>query len=150
METLILGMIAGVAATGAMTLSEIPSWKRWGLRGVFEWHENQAITAYLVRTTKTSFAGIFLFHFLNGTLAGIAFPFLASFLLPYAPLIILSTFYGIMLWVLTLAPIHKPITGLHPWNHPLGRLPAISSLCGHVVYGIVLGSVFLVYGWEPA
>jgi hypothetical protein len=107
METLILGMIAGVAATGAMTLSEIPSWKRWGLPGVFEWHENQAITAYLVRTTKTSFAGIFLFHFLNGTLAGIAFPFLASFLLPYAPLIILSTFYGIMLWVLTLAPIHK-------------------------------------------
>src|SRR3712207_6919415 len=31
----------------------------------------------------------------------------------------------------TLVPIHKPITGLHPWNHPLGHWPAIASLIGH-------------------
>ena len=133
-----------------MTLAEIPSWKRWGLWGVFEWHENQAITAYLVRTAKISFAGIFLFHFLNGTLAGIAFPYLASFLLPYVPLIVLSSIYGIVLWALTLAPIHKPITGFHPWNHPLGRLPAIASLGGHVVYGLALGAIILASGWMPA
>jgi hypothetical protein len=150
METLLLGLVAGIAATAAMTVTELPSWKKWGLRGVFEWHENQAITAYLFRTTKTSFTGIFVFHFLNGTLAGIAFPYLASFLLPHAPLIALSTIYGIVLWVLTLAPIHKPLTGLHPWNHPLGRLPAIASLSGHVVYGVVLGAVFLAAGWTPA
>ena len=150
METLLIGLVAGITATASMTMAEIPSWKRWGLPGVFEWHENQAITAYLVRTAKTSFAGIFLFHFLNGTLAGIAFPYLASFLVPYAPLIVLSTIYGIVLWALTLAPIHKPITGLHPWNHPLGRLPAIASLGGHVVYGLVLGAVFLASGWMPA
>jgi hypothetical protein len=149
-ETLILGLVAGIAATATMTLTEVPSWKRWGLRGVFEWHENQAITAYLVRSTRTSFAGIFSFHFLNGTLAGVAFPYLISFLLPYAPLLALSTLYGIVLWVLTLAPIHKPITGLHPWNHPLGRLPAIASLAGHVVYGITLGAIFLAAGWTQA
>jgi hypothetical protein len=31
-----------------MTLSEIPSWKKWGLHGVFEWHENQIITMRLL------------------------------------------------------------------------------------------------------
>ena len=146
-DAILLGLVAGIAATTAMTLTEIPSWKKWGLRGVFEWHENQAITAYLMRSTKTSFAGIFFFHFLNGTLAGIAFPFLVSFLLPYAPLLVLGTAYGVVLWVLTLVPIHKPITGLHPWNHPLGQLPAIASLAGHIVYGITLGSIFLIAGW---
>ena len=146
MDLFLLGLVAGTSATAAMTLTEIPSWQRWGLRGVFEWHENQAITAYLVKK-QTSFLGIFFFHFLNGTLAGIAFPYLISFLLPFAPLLLLSTLYGIVLWVLTLAPIHKPITGLHPWNHPLGRLPAIASLVGHIVYGFVVGVIFLLSGW---
>jgi hypothetical protein len=63
-----------------MTLTEIPSWKRWGLQGVFEWHENQVITRRLfkLRTedNKIHFKGVFLFHFLNGTIAGIAFPFM--------------------------------------------------------------------------
>jgi hypothetical protein len=144
MDLFLLGLVAGISATATMTLTEIPSWKRWGLRGVFEWHENQAITEFLVKKKQTRFIGIFFFHFLNGTLAGSAFPYLISFLLPFAPLLLLSTLYGIVLWVLTLAPIHKPITGLHPWNHPLGRLPAIASLIGHVVYGFVLGVIFLL------
>jgi hypothetical protein len=41
-----------------------------------------------------------------------------------------------------LAPIHKPITGLHPWNRPLGKGPALASLGGHALYGLMLGSVF--------
>jgi hypothetical protein len=51
---------------------------------------------------------------------------------------------GIFLWLLTLVPIHKPITGFSPWNHPFGRLPALASLGGHVVYGIVLGNKYLL------
>ncbi len=38
-----------------------------------------------------------------------------------------------------LVPIHKPITGLEVWNHPLGHYPALVSLGGHAVYGIALG-----------
>jgi hypothetical protein len=30
-----------------MTLTEIPSWKKWGLHGVFEWHENEIIASRL-------------------------------------------------------------------------------------------------------
>jgi len=47
--------------------------------------------------------------------------------------------YGWLLWIITLVPIHKPITGLAVWNHPLGHSPALVSLGGHVVYGVVLG-----------
>ena len=52
--------------------------------------------------------------------------------------------YGVVLWILTLVPIHKPITGFSPWKHPLGHLPAIASLSGHILYGIVLGLVVVL------
>ncbi|MGB7953698.1 MAG: phosphosulfolactate synthase [Candidatus Nitrosopolaris sp.] len=52
--------------------------------------------------------------------------------------------YGVVLWILTLVPIHKPITGFSPWNHPLGHLPALASLSGHILYGIVLGVVVVL------
>jgi hypothetical protein len=128
-----------------MTLTEIPSWKKWGLHGVFEWHENQEITKFLVGLSDNKnvhFGGIFFLHFLNGTAAGTAFPFIIS-LLPFSAIVIpiplLGIFYGFILWIVTLIPIHKPITGFSPWNHPLGHLPALASLGGHIVYGFVLG-----------
>jgi hypothetical protein len=140
-----------------MTLTEIPSWKRWGLRGVFEWHENQVLTDLLLRriSNRSSrekkkdgtvhFKGIFLLHFLNGIIAGIAYPFLAYADLltfkvsDFVPTYLLGMLYGLALWLLTLLPIHKPITGFSPWNHPFGRFPAVASLAGHIAYGIVLG-----------
>jgi hypothetical protein len=141
-----------------MTLTEIPSWRRWGLNGVFEWHENQILISRLLRLfsdhsgkkekkTTIHFKGIFFLHFLNGTLAGIAFPFIAYFQLAslgifkVETIYILGIIYGFILWLLTLVPIHKPITGFSPWNHPLGRFPAFASLGGHMVYGIVLGVI---------
>jgi ribose/xylose/arabinose/galactoside ABC-type transport system permease subunit len=128
-----------------MTLTEIPSWKKWGLHGVFEWHENQSITNLLfslLDNKNIHFIGIFFLHFLNGMLAGIAFPFIIS-LFAFSSFVIsislLGILYGVVLWILTLIPIHKPLTGFSPWNHPLGHLPALASLSGHIVYGFVLG-----------
>lgn len=153
----LIGLVGGIISTAVMTLTEIPSWKRWGLHGVFEWHENQILSSRLLRPffsdhtckeenkTTIHFKGIFLLHFLNGTLAGIAFPFIVYFAIwgtPHVVSIYLpGTLYGLVLWLLTLVPIHKPITGLSPWNHPLGHLPALVSLGGHIVYGIVLGAI---------
>jgi len=137
-----------------MTLTEIPSWKRWGLHGVFEWHENQVITKRLFRlpndNNKIHFKGVFFFHFLNGTLAGIAFPFIVgSFFTTLVnsstALLLLGLLYGFVLWIITLIPIHKPITGLSPFNHPLGRMPAFASLGGHIVYGVVLGFTIFTF-----
>lgn len=155
----ILGLLAGILSTAAMTLTEIPSWKKWGIYGVFEWHENYIITKRLRlllhfsnttdKGTESHFKGVFIFHFLNGTLAGIAFPYIISFLLPSFSFTVLSfclfgILYGVLLWIVTLVPIHKPITGFSPWNHPLGHLPAFASLGGHLVYGLVLSLVVIM------
>jgi hypothetical protein len=149
----IIGLVGGIVSTLVMTLTEIISWQKWGLQGVFEWHENQILSKRLLRLSDERdtkniihFKSIFFLHFLNGTLAGIAFPFIInSFgflgLSNIISIYLLGIAYGLMLWIVTLVPIHKPITGLSPWNHPLGHLPALASLGGHILYGIVLGIV---------
>ena len=150
---LVVGLLSGAVSTAVMTLTEIPSWKRWGLPGVFEWHENQVITRRLLKLpneNNINFKGIFFFHFINGILAGIAFPFIVTFLfttliVSFSSLILLGTLYGFVLWIITLVPIHKPITGLSPFNHPLGHVPAFASLGGHIVYGVVLGFMIFVF-----
>ena len=144
------GIIAGMIATLVMSLIEIPSWKKWGFYGVFEWHENQIIWARIFRKpgNTINFKGLFSSFFkwqirrtcilihtvlFNGTYDNLS---CSNY----------STFYGFVLWIITLVPIHKPITGYSPWNHELGHLPVILSLFGHLVYGLVLGilTLFLV------
>ncbi|HEY9386712.1 MAG TPA: hypothetical protein VIP70_06710 [Nitrososphaeraceae archaeon] len=143
----LIGLVGGLLSTAIMTLTEIPSWKRWGLYGVFEWHENQILSYRLLRLSdikEIHFGGIFFLHFLNGTLAGIGFPFIVSlfiFLDIIISIFLLGLLYGFVLWILTLVPIHRPITGFSPWNHPLGHLPALASLGGHIMYGLVLAFV---------
>jgi hypothetical protein len=153
---LIIGLLGGTVSTAMMTLTEIPSWRRWGLQGVFEWHENHVITRVLFKLPNENdniyFKGIFFFHFLNGILAGMAFPFIvASFFTTLVDssisLLLLGTLYGFVLWIITLVPIHKPITGLSPFNHPLGHVPALASLGGHIVYGVVLGAIILAHNF---
>jgi hypothetical protein len=90
---------------------------------------------------------VFSFFISNGILAGIAFPYIvysvvSSLGVPdIVPIYLLGVLYGSVLWLLTLAPIHKPITGFSLWNHPLGHLPALVSFGGHLIYGIFLGAI---------
>jgi hypothetical protein len=79
----IIGLVAGILSTAVMTITEMSSWKRWGIHGVFEWHENYIIIKRLRQFlhfsntvdigVESHFKGIFFLHFLNGALAGIAF-----------------------------------------------------------------------------
>jgi hypothetical protein len=144
------GFLSGIVATIVMTLTEIPSWKKWGLHGVFEWHENQILSRRFLNIqnrNKVHFKAAFFLHFLNGVLAGIAYPFIISLFeflnIGSIPVYLLRISYGFVLWMLTLVPIHKPITGLSPWNHPLGHLPVIASLGGHIVYGFILVIMYI-------
>jgi hypothetical protein len=150
-EMIVSGLFSGMLATTIMTLSEIPSWRKWGLLGVFEWHENQLLSARFFRipSEKPNLKYIFFLHFLNGSLAGIAFPFILLLLdisvgSDYIYILMLSLLYGFALWIVTLVPIHKPITGYPVWNHYLGHLPSIASLTGHFIYGLVLGIVIMI------
>ena len=83
MEAILIGLIGGLAATGAMTLVEFPFWKRWGLQGVLEWHENQVLTSrfFNLDEKRLHFSGIFGLHFLNGTLGGLGLA-VALYLIP--------------------------------------------------------------------
>ena len=141
-----LAFVGGLFSTLLMTFVELPSWKRWGLHGVLEWHENQVITSkvFKLSSEKIHFIGIFGLHFINGGLGGVGF-LLALWLFPASVSQIFSSalIYGLFLWVVTLIPIHKSITGISPWSHPVGYLPALASLAGHVVYGAALGYFFM-------
>src|SRR4249920_2200498 len=104
-----------------MTLTEIPSWKKWGLHSVFEWHENEVLSEKFFRISeKIDFRGIFVFHFVNGTLAGLAFPFIITLLNTFFVTVIdtflVAIIYRFVLWIVTLVPIHKSITGYPIWN----------------------------------
>jgi hypothetical protein len=147
-----VGLIAGLLSTSIMTIFEIPFWRQWGIIGILEWHENQVLASKLKKKIKrnyhdsnNNYAGIFLLHFINGVLAAIVFPFI-NLIFPYPPFLnryLLTTVYGIgygiLLWVLTLLPIHRPITGISIRNHPFGKGPVLISFSGHLLYGITLG-----------
>ena len=148
-DTIFCGLVSGIIATALMTLTEIPSWRKWGLLGVFEWHENQVFSTrfFHIPRDKLCFKYIFFLHFLNGSLAGIAFPLVLSILdvsITRDYILVPSVAYGFMLWIVTLVPIHKSITGYSVWNHQLGHLPSIASLIGHLIYGLVLGIVIML------
>lgn len=151
MEIVYDGLIAGLFSTVVMTLFEIPFWKYWGITGILEWHENQVLASKSIEKIRKieynqiNYFGIFLLHVINGSLAAIGFPFVFLFfksIFKHDILfsIILGIIYGILLWLLTLYPIHKPITGLSIINHPLGKGPMIISICGHLLYGTTLGA----------
>ena len=149
-EIIFSGLFSGIVATVIMTVSEIPSWRKWGLLGVFEWHENQVLSIRLFRIprNKLNFKYIFFLHIVNGSFAGIAYPLILSILeisiVSDHVNVLISLVYGFVLWMITLVPIHKPITGYPVWNHHLGHLPSIASLMGHLIYGLVLGIVIII------
>ena len=150
LDAIYSGLVSGIVATAVMTMSEIPSWRKWGLWGVFEWHENQILSTrfFHIARNQLNFKYIFFLHFLNGTLAGIAFSLILSILnIPITQdyILALSVLYGFSLWIATLVPIHKPITGHSLWNHKLGHLPSIASFIGHLIFGLVLGIVLMMY-----
>ena len=46
---LMLGTAGGLLGTFVMSAIEIIPWRKWGLSGVFEWHENQILIAKFLR-----------------------------------------------------------------------------------------------------
>src|SRR6478735_6686406 len=144
--SMFLSLLTGLFSTLMMTFFEFPFWRKWGLEGVLEWHENQVLYGKFFRIdgTKINFTGLFFLHFVNGGLGGIGFYFLLT-LIPslITMMFFVGILYGLVLWVLTLLPIHKPITGIDPLKHPLGLGPAITSLTGHIVYGVILSALMM-------
>jgi len=121
-----------------MSLVEYPIWRKWGMEGVSEWHLNQVMAGRLMqRSPQSVVAPGLALHFLHGGLAGIIFVlFLPS--IPSIPSIVAGVGFGIVLWITALG-IMRPVTGVGFRGHPLGRLPLIVSLGGHIIFGLILG-----------
>lgn len=156
---LVVGITGGIVATTVMSIFEIIPWRRWKITGVFEWHENQVLVKRYFKnmlatedSKPVNFKGIFLLHYINGILASITYVFIMWYFIEnkiieysMANVFVTGIVYAIFLWVVTLFPIHKPITGLNPIKHPLGYGPLIFSLAGHFTYALILSFWFFVF-----
>jgi hypothetical protein len=136
-----VGFFAGLVATAVMTVFQYPFWRRWGLTGVLEWHENVCIIARLSRAgeLESLLKRSFLLHFLNGGLASLVYSIIlwSSTLLNSWNTAVLGILFGLVLWILTLYPIHRPVTGVSLHRHPLGYKPTALSIALHMVYGVI-------------
>jgi len=143
----VTGFAAGCLATAVMSLLQLPFWRANGLEYVLEWHENVGIVKRLFKkiSEEKALAYSFFFHFLNGGLADAAYNVFLNFfeLLNVFGPFLLGCLFGMFLWVFTLAPIHRPLTGLPVFGHPLGAGPIVLSVVLHMLYGVIVTVVIL-------
>ena len=141
MTEIFAGLVAGLVSTAAMSLTEYPIWRKWGMEGVSEWYLNQALMARLFKRPPQNLVvqGLLL-HFVHGGLAGIIFALMVPVFSPGIPIIEAGLAFGLLLWIIAML-IMKPVTGVGLRNHPMRLLPHVVSLGGHLLYGILLGLV---------
>jgi uncharacterized membrane protein YagU involved in acid resistance len=137
----LLGLYAGIIATLGMSLVEYPIWRRWGLAGVAEWRLNQAIVARFSRKPEEEMVveGVLL-HFAHGAIAGLIFGWALMLLPLMVSPILLGLLFGMLLWVISVA-ITKPITGTGVFGKPSTSILLVSGIVGHLVYGLLLGTL---------
>ncbi|MEM4273720.1 MAG: hypothetical protein QW420_05115 [Candidatus Caldarchaeum sp.] len=137
--TALQGFVAGLASTALMSIVQFPFWLKWSTVGILEWHENVCIAAKLLRRNAEGLlAPSFLLHFLNGGLAAMFYALALDYFsfLQSLDVWVLGILLGGFLWIATLAPIHRPITGVSITRHPLGARPAVLSIAVHMLYGL--------------
>jgi len=124
------GLIAGLAAAGAMSAVEALAWARWGRGAVFEWQETEVVAERLLG--RTSLRAALVLHVLFGGVAGSVFG-IGVRLAPVAPTLVLGSAFGFGMWIITLL-IHAPVTG-----SAARGIGVPVSLVSHLVYGTLLG-----------
>ena len=135
---LLRGVLAGVVATFFMLPVEVLAFQRFGIRGVFEWHEVRSAVFRVRRKPNARRELVFALHLLAGGVAGLLFAIAISLLGPGLHLLLMGLGFGGLLFLLTL-DVHFEITGVHPWENEMGRGPAVASAAGHLLYGAALG-----------
>jgi len=140
---LLRGFLAGFLATFAMLLAEVPVFRRFGRRGVFEWHEIHAVLSRARRQSAVDAKFVFPLHFLVGAVSGLLFAVALSLVYVDVSLVVPGLALGVLMWLATIV-VHERITGVHPWRNDLGYAPVAGSLAGHLFFGTALG---LLLAW---
>lgn len=136
--TLVRGLLAGLAATGVMTLLESVARTGGGLAVPLDWQLNQATVARI--TNRSIEASVVLglgFHFLHGLVAGAVYVLLLPYLPPGIPWWVLGPGYGLVLLAVSLL-VYRPVTGHAPGSGELGRVAFGVGVLTHLVYGVAL------------
>jgi hypothetical protein len=64
---LMLGAVGGLFGTLVMSAIEVIPWRKWGLSGVFEWHENQMLIVKFFRLEHDDDAHLQYWEYLGFT-----------------------------------------------------------------------------------
>jgi hypothetical protein len=137
MSPALVGLVAGFAATGCMTAWEVLFFRRYGLEACLDWDVNQHLISMVNRRSPEAnlTAGLAM-HFTVGIGVGASFgSFVHSDNGP--SLVWIALVLGLVLWLLLL-PMRRIARGAAP-----RAMPAIVSLVGHAIYGIVLAVTIL-------
>ena len=143
-DYLFIGFLAGILPTVVMSIFEYPFYRKWGIKGVYELHESEMLFCKLTNRdfqNKISSFGL-LTHMINGSLLSIPFVFYIN-LVNTSPTILLGIIYAIVVWIVTLLPVHKFITGESLSENPFGYKPALVSIFGHAIYGLILAQSYV-------
>ena len=147
LDYVIIGLISGIFPTIVMSIFEFPFYKIWGIKGVYELHESEMMVCKLMKRkfqNNISHMGI-LTHLLNGSLLSVPFVIFIN-LTNTNPSIIIGILYSVVIWLVTLLPVHKLITGESISENPYGYQPALVSIIGHFIYGIMLYYSYMTLG----
>ena len=142
MSSALVGLWAGLAATACMTGWEILFFRRYGLEACLDWEVNQhLITKVNGKAPEANMPEGLAMHFIVGIVVGIGFALITR---KYSAAAVMSiaVILGLLLWALLL-PMRRLVAGQGLRDDRLGWLPALVSLVGHVIYGVVLWAVLI-------
>ena len=141
--TLVRGLLAGIAATGVMTLLELVVRAGGGPAVLLDWQLNQATVARITRRSVGDSALLGLgFHFLHGLVAGAVYVLLLPYVPPGIPWWVLGVGYGLVLLAVSLL-VYRPVTGHAPGSGTFGRVALAVGVLTHLVYGVALALLIL-------
>ena len=130
-----------------MSISEYPFYKKWGIKGVYEFHESEMMFCKLTNRefqNKISSFGL-LTHMINGSLLSVPFVFYLN-ITNTSPTVLIGIIYALFVWFVTLLPVHKLITNESILGNPYGYKPILVSIFGHCIYGFVLYYIYVNLG----
>ncbi len=145
-QDLFLAAAVGLGSASAMTLTEFPFWKKWGMTGVAEWQMNWVIVSRLrgisSRNRQPEIPFVIASHLSHGVAASIVFSILLPLSFSVFPAAKLSIpldalLYSLLLWVIFSVMLRTTF-------EVLGRIEistrgTLVALLSHVVYGVLLG-----------
>ncbi len=146
-----LAAAVGLGSASAMTLTEFPFWKKWGMTAVAEWQVNWVIVSRFRRISSRSrqpeIQWIVASHLSHGVAASIVFSILlplsfAVFPATKVSILLDALLYSVLLWVIFSVMLRTTFEALG--RIKISTRGTLVALISHIVYGVLLGLFAIV------